>query len=52
MYEYKVEKCKVNDAEALMNRLGKDGWRVIAVTPNIAMGYGLIITLARKAEEE
>ena len=32
-----------------MNRWGKEGWRVIAVSPNIAMGYGLVITFERQA---
>lgn len=51
MHEYKIEKCYVKDGEAIMNKLGKEGWRVVAVTPNVAMGYGLIITFERKLEE-
>lgn len=50
-YEYKVIKTKVNDAEAEMNKLARDGWRVIEVSPNVAMGYGLVVTLEREKEE-
>lgn len=50
-YEYKVIKTKVNDAEEEMNRLAKDGWRVVAVSPNVAMGYGLVVTFERVKEE-
>lgn len=42
MYEYKV-----NEAESEMNKLAQQGWRVIAVSPNIAMGYGIIVTYER-----
>ena len=31
-----------------MNRWAKEGWRVIAVSPNIAAGYGVVITLERQ----
>lgn len=48
MYEYKVIKTSVNSAEAEMNKLAKEGWRVIAVSPNVAMGMGLVITLERE----
>lgn len=48
MYEYKVEAYLVKEATAEMNRMAKDGWRVIAVTPNSAMGFGLIVTFERK----
>lgn len=48
MYEYKVIKSSVNAAEAEMNRLAKQGWRVAEVSPNVAMGMGLIITLERE----
>lgn len=47
MYEYKVETYKVNEAESEMNKLAQQGWRVIAVSPNIAMGYGIIVTYER-----
>ena len=47
MYEYKVEVLAVRDADYRMNVLAKDGWRVVAVTPNIAMGHGLVVTFER-----
>ena len=47
MYEYKVIKVGVNSSENEMNKLAKEGWRVIAVSPNVAMGMGLIVTLER-----
>ena len=50
MYEYKIETYKVNAAEKEMNKLATDGWRVIAVTPNQAMGFGLVITYERKKD--
>lgn len=48
MYEYKVEKVQVRKAENLMNEMAKLGWRVIAVSPNLAMGYGLVVTFERE----
>ena len=50
-YEYKVIKVGVNAAEEEMNRLAKLGWRVIAVSPNVAMGMGVVVTLEREKEE-
>lgn len=50
MYEYKVETYKVKDAEKAMNKLAQDGWRVVAVSPNEAMGFGLIVTYERKID--
>ena len=50
MYEYKVIDVPVKKAQEEMNRWAKEGWRVIAVSPNIAMGYGLVITLERLAD--
>ena len=47
MYEYKVETLGVREAESRMNELAKDGWRVIEITPNIAKGYGLVVTFER-----
>ena len=49
MYEYKVETYPVKAAAAEMNRLAAEGWRVLAVTPNQAMGFGLVVTYERKA---
>lgn len=48
MYEYKIEKSKVDEAESVMNEYAKDGWRVVTVSPNIARGYGVIITFERE----
>lgn len=48
MYEYKVESYKVKEAENEMNRLANEGWRVISVSPNIAQGYGLVVTYERQ----
>lgn len=47
MYEYKVETYKVNEAEREMNLLVQQGWRVIAVSPDIARGFGIIVTYER-----
>ncbi len=48
MYEYKVEVSKVKNAELRMNALAKEGWRVVAVSPDIASGYGVKITFERE----
>lgn len=48
MYEYKIETYKIKEAEPEMNRLALDGWRVIAVSPNAAMGYGIVVTYERE----
>ncbi len=50
MFEYKVEIYKVKELEKELNSLAKQGWRVIAVTPNIAMGYGIIVTYERQVK--
>ena len=50
MYEYKVIKVVVKNAEKEMNELAKQGWRVIEVSPDIARGMGLIVTLEREKE--
>ena len=52
MFEYKVIKSGVNSAEEEMNKYAKKGWRVITVSPNVAMGMGVIITLEREIKEE
>jgi len=41
----------VNTAEKEINKLAKDGWRVITVSPNVVVGMGVIITLEREIEE-
>ena len=50
MYEYKVETYKVKVAANEMNKLASEGWRVIAVTPNEAMGFGLVVIYERKKD--
>ena len=50
MYEYKVEIYRVRDVEQGMNALAKDGWRVVAVSPNMAMGYGVVVTFEREKQ--
>ena len=50
MYEYKVEILKVKEAESRMNELARDGWRVVEITPNVAMGYGLVVTFEREKQ--
>ena len=50
MFEYKVEIYKVKESEKELNLLAKQGWRVIAVTPNLAMGYGIIVTYERQVK--
>ena len=50
MYEYKVIKVVVKNAEKEMNGPAKQGWRVIEVSPDIARGMGLIVTLEREKE--
>lgn len=39
MYEYKVENFKFRDAENEMNKLAKEGWRVVSVTTNTEMTW-------------
>ncbi len=48
MYEYRVETYLVRNAEAEMNRMAADGWRVIAVCPNQARCFGIIVTYERQ----
>ena len=48
MFEYKVETYTVRKAEEEMNRLATDGWRVIAVCPNQARCFGIIVTYERQ----
>lgn len=31
-----------------MNKLASEGWRVIAVSPNMGVGYGVVVTYGRK----
>ena len=48
MFEYRMEKYAVRDAEEKMNRMAADGWRVIAVCPNQAGSFGIIVTYERQ----
>ena len=48
MFEYRVETYLVRNAEAEMNRMAADGWRVIAVCPNQARCFGIIVTYERQ----
>lgn len=50
MYKYKVETYKVNDAAEAMNALAAQGWRVIAVSPNVAFGFGIVVTYEKKTD--
>ena len=47
MFEYRVENYAVRKAEAEMNRMAADGWRVVAVCPNQAGWFGIIVTYER-----
>ena len=47
MFEYRVETYAVRKAEAEMNRMAADGWRVVAVCPNQAAGFGIVVTYER-----
>ena len=48
MYEYKVETFGVREAEKGMNKFAAEGWRVIAVSPNVARGMGVVVTFERE----
>ena len=47
MYEYKVATYTVAKAANEMNRMAADGWRVVAVCPNQARCFGVIVTYER-----
>lgn len=47
MYEYRIETYAVRRAEEEINRLAAEGWKVIAVCPNQAAGFGIIVTFER-----
>ena len=48
MFEYRVEHYAVRNAEAEMNRMAAEDWRVIAVCPNHAAGFVVIVTYEHK----
>ncbi len=51
MYEYKVLTMGVREMEKVLNQLAREGWRLAAQSPNMAMGMGVIVTLERKIRE-
>ena len=48
VFEYRVEIYAVREAEEKMNRMAANGWRVIAVSPNLALGHGIVVTFERQ----
>lgn len=50
MYEYKVLVLKVRDCEEALNRFALEGWKLVTMVPNNAIGYGVVATLERKVE--
>lgn len=50
MYEYKVLILKVKELEETLNRYAKEGWRLAAMVPNQALGYGVVVTMEKKSE--
>ena len=48
MFEYRVETYPVRRAAEEMPRMAADGWRVIAVSPNQARCFGIVVTYERK----
>ena len=51
MYEYKVLELAVRECERVFNQLAKDGWKLVTMSPNIAMGMGIVATMERKIEK-
>lgn len=52
MYEYKVLTLGVKECEKTLNQLAKDGWRLVAMVPNQAMGFGVVATLEKQVSAE
>lgn len=50
MYEYKVLVLTVKESEPKFNELAKEGWRLVAMVPNNAMGMGVVATMERKID--
>ena len=48
MFEYRIETYPVRRAAEEKNRMAADGWRVVAVCPNQARCFGVIVTYERK----
>ena len=51
MFEYKVIKTKVDNAEREINELAKDGWRVISTIYWMNVKALIIITFEKEIEE-
>ena len=47
VFEYRVETYTVRRAKEEMNRMAAEGWRVVAVCPNQARCFGIIVTYER-----
>ena len=52
MYEYRIGTFHGRSTEENVNKLALEGWRVIAVCPNMATGIGLIFTFERPVKEQ
>lgn len=39
------------EVETEINRLAREGWRVIAVSPNVAVGHGIVVTFEHGLEK-
>ena len=50
MYEYKVIKTGFANAEEEVNALAKQGYRVVEVSPNIAVGHGFFVFLEKEKD--
>jgi hypothetical protein len=48
MLEYRVDTYTVRRAAEEMNRMAAEGWHVIAVCPNQARCFGVIVTYERQ----
>ena len=47
MYEYRYIRYQSGKVEDGMNQMAASGWRVVCVTPDIAMGSGVWVTYER-----
>ena len=50
VYEYKVLTLIVKECEETLNKLAKDGWRVVTMCPNQTRGFGVVVTLEREVK--